>query len=254
MTKETDIGAGWWAELLSDLPSEKVQIFKKTLQQSFIDHFQGHWDPQHTMKGSGYRSITADSHRIDPLLVNACSEANIPLEDFCRLVFRRGNDHIMFINPGEVRIRNGALLTTSSSLLWSANPQPVVPSNVSTPGSLMTPGGSTIHGGNINNSNVNGSMAPPYTSTSGTLSRNGMHFTPSIQQVPSSAYLQNSGQLGSTHGSISHSNYGNSVHGSSSTGPTQGGHLHRNAINAPAWAPDSSIHDYEGRHMSKGRR
>ena len=193
------------------------------------------------MKGSGYRSITADVHRIDPLLVEACKVAEINLEDFCRLLFKRGTDYIMFINPGEVRIRNGALLTTSASVVWSINPPPanlpqhssVTPSTANGMGGLHTPGGSTIHGVNMHNANAGGHMSTQ--TTTGTLSRGGSLFTPTghMPYVPGGTASQHGSHIGGQGSQVMSSGAPSFGGGTTSTS----GHLHRNAIHAPAWTP-----------------
>lgn len=196
------------------------------------------------MKGSGYRSITADTHRIDPVLAIACEAAGIALEDFSRAIFKRGTDHIMFINPGEVRIRNGALLTTSSSVVWSALPQPAPVPYVSSQNGLTTPGGSTIHGGNMHNVNVTGGHHGGGPGMhSGTLSRGGI-FTPSAHSHMHHQSHMSYGQS-SQHGSM-HSGYGGGGGGGRQHGLAPG------SINAPSWAPmDNNNQHYNPRTPKK---
>lgn len=223
--QEAKVGASWWGDQLTDVvPQAKITIFRNTLQEAIIQKYRGHWDPTNTIRGSGYRAITADTHRLDPLLVKACQAAEVPLEDFCRCVFKRGSDYTMFINPGEVRIRNGALLTTSSTQLWTSNPQQATGHHSSTTPVTGTPNG--LAGG------PNPSLIPS----------RGALFTPSHHSyTPTGNQSMHSG---------GHNSHHHHHHGYGSMGSHQGHqqqHLGRSSIHAAAWVPSESshYHDYE---------
>ena len=116
------VAAKWWADSLQDLPQPKITTFQEALKSILFKRYERHWDVDNSTKGSAFRAISADFYRIDPILIEACRVADIELKEFCRSISRCGADHVMFINPGEVKIRNCALLTTSSTVIWSLRP------------------------------------------------------------------------------------------------------------------------------------
>jgi len=96
---------------------DKANAFKAALMAELRHRYEQHWDVSNNNRGSGYRAITFDSLRTDPALLCAAVAAQIEPEKLSE-AFKRVVDHTMFVNPGEVKVRNGALLTTSSTVLW----------------------------------------------------------------------------------------------------------------------------------------
>jgi len=100
---------------LTELHSANLEIFRFELTQRLTERFQGHWYPDDPVRGSAYRSISYDT-RMDAIFLAATEKAGIDrIED--RLEHVRY--YIMFINPGEVKVKNTRLWTSEAKYIWS---------------------------------------------------------------------------------------------------------------------------------------
>jgi len=129
MIEEAKHAAQWWMDTLRALPkttdsdespllkldAEVLEAFRSAVFDLICERFQGHWHPDQKLRASAYRSISYDN-RLDPLLVQAAKLAAI------KEMTRRLKDvrhHIMYVNPGEVKIKNTCLWTSTAETIWS---------------------------------------------------------------------------------------------------------------------------------------
>lgn len=93
------------------------------------ERYTGHWYEEDRLRGSGFRSISFDN-RLDPVLVAAAKRAGIDSKllsakeldtDVDKVMVKlldRARGKIMFINPGEVKVANAALLSAPPRCIW----------------------------------------------------------------------------------------------------------------------------------------
>jgi hypothetical protein len=101
----------WWAYQLQQLKHKPLAkstatMFHERLFAQLHAKCTNAWYPDEPMRGSAYRSLSFDAVA-DPMLVRCALEAGISaIELSDRLAHTRGT--VMFINPGEVRVRTPA--------------------------------------------------------------------------------------------------------------------------------------------------
>jgi len=88
----------------SSLSTEQTQKFRDVLERLVTDKFQNHWHPNKPLKGNAYRCINIERTQIDPVLVKAADEANVPLIEVMA-VFPDG--FALWIDPDDVSVRFG---------------------------------------------------------------------------------------------------------------------------------------------------
>jgi len=134
-----------------------AERFQNQLIKLLQQKYEGHWHPKDRRLGSAYRTISYD-HRIDPILVQASENAGI--KNIERLL--ESSRYIMFVNPGEVKIKNVSNADTfwdaDVETIWRKAPQP--DEKVESAASPQSNG----------NGVSNGSASPSEASTSPTLS------------------------------------------------------------------------------------
>lgn len=111
------VAAQWWSSHIMAISRLKAAAFKAALIVELKQKYHHHWSTDYPLRGSGYRAIIYDTVRVDPCLVSAAIAAKLTLDDLHN-AFKRVIDHTMFVNPGEVKVRNAALLTSNSIILW----------------------------------------------------------------------------------------------------------------------------------------
>jgi len=88
----------------SSLSTEQTQKFRDELERLVTDRFQNHWHPSKPLKGNAYRCINIERTQIDPLLVKAADESNVPLKEVMS-IFPDG--FALWIDPDDVAVRFG---------------------------------------------------------------------------------------------------------------------------------------------------
>ena len=88
----------------SSLSTEQTQKFRDVLEHLVTDKFQNHWHPNKPLKGNAYRCINIERTQIDPLLVKAADESNVPLSEVMS-IFPDG--FALWIDPDDVAVRFG---------------------------------------------------------------------------------------------------------------------------------------------------
>lgn len=103
MSEEIAAAAKWWASRLSGMPHESmVTDFELALVKELSAHYEGHWHADDPTRGSGFRAISCDRFA-DAVLVRAGRAAGIMRLD---RYLASAEKHVMFVNPGSVRVRN----------------------------------------------------------------------------------------------------------------------------------------------------
>ena len=98
-----------------------VARFETALCSILEARYTGHWYPTRPLRGSGFRSISFEN-RIDPVLDEAGRQAGL---SHVERHLESSRFHIMFINPGQVKLRN-ALSPSPPTTIWDASEaQPV---------------------------------------------------------------------------------------------------------------------------------
>lgn len=134
MREEVDAASRWWTTQLGKTVSDEqiLETFRRCLGEVMTERYTGHWYEDDRLRGSGFRSVSFDN-RIDPMLITAAKRAGI---DGKQLMIKEKSaepsevdkvmakllDHargkIMFVNPGEVKLANAALLSAPARCIW----------------------------------------------------------------------------------------------------------------------------------------
>merc|ERR1719223_692890 len=119
MRDEIHQAAVWWQSKLKGVSTSagKIQMFSKALEELLISKYEGHWYTDNAKKGSGFRSVAFD-HSLDNILREACMVAGLTNPE---KLLEGARFNIMFVNPGEVKVQNAALLSGPPDVIWSAD-------------------------------------------------------------------------------------------------------------------------------------
>lgn len=90
--------------------------FEAALARLLLEHYEGHWYPDDPSRGGGYRSLVCDQRQVDDLLERAGAEAGIA--NLRR--YLRDEHHVMFVNPGAVRVRSLAYYNAPATTVFEA--------------------------------------------------------------------------------------------------------------------------------------
>jgi len=99
----------WWTnQLKKKVPNSPqiLQAFKEALENEMFLRFEGHWYEDDSQRGSAYRSVSFDN-RLDSVLSRAARTVGIKTVE---KLLSHTRYHIMFVNPGEVKVQNGTRL------------------------------------------------------------------------------------------------------------------------------------------------
>mmetsp|Transcript_24307 Transcript_24307/g.34316 ORF Transcript_24307/g.34316 Transcript_24307/m.34316 type:complete len:143 (-) Transcript_24307:319-747(-) len=116
MKEEVENASRWWMDQLEKSISNKhvLESFQKCLAQEMIAKYTGHWYENDIGRGSGFRSVSYDN-RLDPMLCRASKGAGI---DTIEKHLEHARNQIMFVNPGEVKLANAALLSAPATCIF----------------------------------------------------------------------------------------------------------------------------------------
>jgi protein Tob/BTG len=118
---DTEKGRSRMSSRLTPFDESVIEKFKTHLHQELSEKFQGHWYPENPQRGSGYRSISFD-HRMDPILTKVAKSCGFERQVENR--FRAVRSFVMYINPGEVRLKNNRLASSPAEVIWSSRKGP----------------------------------------------------------------------------------------------------------------------------------
>jgi hypothetical protein len=109
--------------------------FSESLAAALVGHFsQAAWDPAQPMLGSAYRCVRTEAGRIDPLLAQAASKANLPAKEL-------PSSLSLWVDPGDVTARigaDGSLFSVLDGAAAAATSPPLSPSPPASLASSLT--------------------------------------------------------------------------------------------------------------------
>lgn len=117
------VAAKWWSNQLVMVPPPNIDAFRTELTKILNENYRGHWYEEDPIRGSAFRALSFDQH-LDPRLWRAGEAAGIT--DIERKLYRV-RDYIMWVNPGQVRVRAGGELGIAKSIWSRADPDLGVP-------------------------------------------------------------------------------------------------------------------------------
>ncbi|KAJ2398484.1 hypothetical protein GGI05_000040 [Coemansia sp. RSA 2603] len=105
MQTEIDSAANFWLRFVQDnqLSSDKKEALRQSLISVLHERYTGHWHPEQTNVGSGYRSLS-NWRKLDTVFVEAAHQANVPVEVLEKSFPR---DIILWCDPYNVTYRVG---------------------------------------------------------------------------------------------------------------------------------------------------
>ncbi|KAJ1927462.1 hypothetical protein EC988_010233, partial [Linderina pennispora] len=100
MQTEIESTAGFWLKYIPDgtLTGEKKEALRQALITVLTAKYTGHWHPERTTQGSGFRSIS-NWKQLDGVFVSAAALAGVPLAVLERLLPR---DVVVWCDPYNV--------------------------------------------------------------------------------------------------------------------------------------------------------
>jgi len=81
------------------------ELLSAELERLCNDRWEGHWHPENPERGSGFRCISVESGRLDPLLREACVRAGAPADAVDSLLLP---EFAVWTDPGRVSVRMGS--------------------------------------------------------------------------------------------------------------------------------------------------
>ncbi|KAJ1667995.1 hypothetical protein IW140_002428 [Coemansia sp. RSA 1813] len=105
MHTEIENAAGFWVKHIPDasLAAERKEALRLALIDVLCEKYKGHWNPEQTAAGSGYRSL-CNWRSLDGSLVEAAMRANVSIALLERLMPR---DIVVWCDPHNVTYRVG---------------------------------------------------------------------------------------------------------------------------------------------------
>jgi len=100
MLDEVHQAALFWSSFLRDHICRDE--FCEALQGVLVERFKGHWYPNERQRGSAFRAISYEN-RVDPVLIAAAEKCGVRC---IHRLLEEARFLVMFINPGEVKVRN----------------------------------------------------------------------------------------------------------------------------------------------------
>jgi len=105
MLVEVESAANFLSELLSRSRIEEHQLtlFKQTIIECLIGHYQKHWFPEKPFKGSAYRCLRINQ-KMDPMVARAAQKSGLH-EQLLRNILPK--ELTLWVDPKEVSYRIG---------------------------------------------------------------------------------------------------------------------------------------------------
>eukprot|EP00823_Brevimastigomonas_motovehiculus_P004794 TRINITY_DN327_c0_g1_i1.p1 TRINITY_DN327_c0_g1~~TRINITY_DN327_c0_g1_i1.p1 ORF type:complete len:202 (+),score=25.97 TRINITY_DN327_c0_g1_i1:23-628(+) len=185
MKDEIAIGVNFWIDILKQYfknnqmaePSVSITKFHDSLFSSLAQKYKNHWYEDNPSKGCGYRCVSYDAC-LDSILSASCKVAGF--SESPEKLFLAAKYHILFINPGQVKVTNVVLCTSPPRILYAKG--------ASTSASSSSTSSSTSPTLSSTSPPLSPSTSPktsptPRRSTSSTLRESALQYSPATQRT-----------------------------------------------------------------------
>lgn len=87
-----------------NISEKQLDLFRRSLTTILRNRYKEHWFPEHPNRGSGYRCIRINSHKMDPIIIQAGMAVGLHVSRLCRFF---PSEFTLWIDPQEVSYRIG---------------------------------------------------------------------------------------------------------------------------------------------------